>query len=104
MYPALFEGISNSFDFLSGVESKIHVEVRKLYPDAELPKLDVRMSRDGALEMTYRSSRPFADLAEGLIRGCAEHYGEELTIVRRPLENGGTGCVFVVRNAVGAAV
>ena len=28
----------------------------------------------------YRSSRPLADLAEGLIAGCVDHYGERVRI------------------------
>ena len=36
-YPQFLEGRDTSFAFLESVESVIHVEVRKLYPDAELP-------------------------------------------------------------------
>jgi hypothetical protein len=40
--------------------------------------------------LLYQSSRHFADLAEGLIRGCAKHYGETLEIGREdlPFEGG----------------
>ena len=38
-YPAFFEDIKDSFDFLSGIEDRIHSEVRKLYPHAELPAI-----------------------------------------------------------------
>jgi len=54
----------------------IHVEVRKLYPDAELPTFTCDTSTPGRLTMLYRSSRPFADLAEGLIAGCIAHFCE----------------------------
>jgi hypothetical protein len=44
----------------------------------------------------YRSSRPLADLAEGLIAGCMDHYGERVRIERMPLaaDGGGTAVRF----------
>jgi hypothetical protein len=37
-YPALFENVSEPFAFLKNIDNYIHVEVRELYPDAELPR------------------------------------------------------------------
>lgn len=34
------------------------------------------------MTMVYRSRRPFADLAEGLIEGCASHFAERIAIER----------------------
>lgn len=81
MYPQYFEGVESSFGFLVRLESFIHPEVKKLYPDAEVPRFD-HVLHDDILELTYSSSRPFADLAEGLIIGCAEHYDETIEIKR----------------------
>ncbi len=87
-YPQFLEGVESNLDFLERVEDVIHVEVRKLYPDAELPTFAFsRVNRD-CLELDYRSPRPFADLAEGLILGCAEHFAEEIELQREPLTNG----------------
>ena len=80
-YPQFFDGIDSAIDFLPMVETYIHVEVRKLYPDAELPTFDCTVD-DGVLEMTYRSRRPFADLADGLIRACIEHFGDSMNVTR----------------------
>lgn len=82
-FPEFFEGVSGAFEFLEQVEDRIHVEVRKLYPDAELPRLKFARLESGAMEMLYESSRPFADLAEGLILGCGEHFNEALRVTRR---------------------
>lgn len=67
---------SSCIDMLSGIESVIHRDVRKLYSNTELPQFDVE-DRDGdrSVKLIYRSSRPFADLAEGLILGAFDHYG-----------------------------
>jgi hypothetical protein len=88
LYPAFFDGVDGTLAFLETIETHVHAEVRKLYPDAELPTFDTR--RDGdRLELLYQSRRPFADLAEGLIIGCSEHFGESIDIQRRDL--GGEG-------------
>jgi hypothetical protein len=104
MFPKYFEGISSSFDFLQMVDRYIHVEVRKLYPDAELPSFDCDASRPGCLQMTYRSSRPFAALAEGLIRGCVAHYGESVDIATEDMSDGaGTAVRFLLTKRGAAA-
>jgi hypothetical protein len=47
--------------------------------------------------MSYRSSRPLADLAEGLIQGCIEHFDDPVRVVREDLPGApGTAARFVV--------
>lgn len=82
LYPAFFGGVDGTLQFLQTIEAHVHVEVRKLYPDAELPAFDTERTGSKSLQMTYRSRRPFADLAEGLIHGCAAHFNEKLTVSR----------------------
>jgi hypothetical protein len=81
-YPRFFAGVSTAFQFLMHVENHIHVEVRKLYPEAELPRFECHSPAPDRLEMTYRSPRPFTDFAEGLIAGCIKHFGEHIDIAR----------------------
>ena len=95
LFPKYFEQVNSSFDFLSRIEDYIHVEVRKLYPEAELPSFDYDASRPGSLSLTYRSTRPFAPLAEGLIRGCLAHFNEPADIQIEDLSSGaGTAARF----------
>ncbi len=101
MLPPFVEVSRTSFDFLQKVDSYIHVEVHKLYPDAQLPRFEYVTPKPGVLEMTYRSSRPFADLAEGMIQGCIRHYGESIDIVRVDLpESSGTAVRFILTERV----
>lgn len=86
--PAFFAAAPDAFALLKSVEGHIHVEVRKLYPDAELPSLVCSDDGPGRLILTYRSPRRLADLAEGLIHACAKHYGEPLAIERDDLSGG----------------
>ncbi len=96
-YPGFFSGINSSLDFLSNVEDYIHVEVLKLYPDAELPSFEYDRSNPGTLVMTYRSSRPFAALALGLVKGCIEYFAEEIELTTEDLSLGeGTAMKFTL--------
>ncbi len=98
MYPEAFKGITNTYDLLRQVESAIHVEVRKLTPDAELPSFQFPPRSDGCLELIYQSSRPFADLAEGMIQACIVHYGEAYELEREELPGPlGTHVRFLLR-------
>ena len=87
LYPSFFSGITSALDFLEGIETIIHTEVRKLYPDAQLPKFDCTRSPDG-LTMLYSSPRHFGDLAEGLIKGAVAHFGGGIDVIRRDDPNG----------------
>jgi hypothetical protein len=87
-YPRFFTGIGSTFAFLRHIESYIHVEVRKLYPDADLPSFTYDAPTPERLTMVYESTRPFADLAEGLILGCIAHFGEHIAVQREDLSAG----------------
>lgn len=88
-YPGFFAGVSDAFEFLAGIEDIIHAEVRKLYPDAELPRFDVECCEHGRqLTLIYDSRRHFEDLAEGLMRGCIAHFGGDIDIHREALGDG----------------
>jgi Haem-NO-binding len=83
LYPMFFLDQSNAIDFLSGIEDVIHTEVKKLYPDAQLPRFEVLYKSNERLELLYISAHQFEDLAEGLISGCIKHFGKDLTCTRR---------------------
>ncbi len=87
-YPAFFAGIDDAFLFLSGIEQIIHAEVRKLYPDAELPRFDIEHHDAQRLVLIYDSRRHFEDLAEGLMQGCVAHFGGNIAITREVLGDG----------------
>jgi len=78
--PDIFSQFKNCFEVLASVDSIIHVEAKKLYPDAELPKFAVIKQDDRELQLTYTSCRPFAYLAKGLAQGCAQHYDEQVSV------------------------
>jgi hypothetical protein len=81
-YPQFFVGRGGSLDMLEAIEGDIHVEVRKLYPDADLPSFQTTRPGDGALDMTYVSPRPLADFCQGLVEASVTHFGETAGIER----------------------
>lgn len=100
-HPIFLEGMANAEQMLRSVHDIIHVEVKKLYPEAELPSFAYDTHPDGRLIMHYQSSRGFADLAEGLIMGCAKHFNESAEIEREDLSGGqNTDVRFTIRFGV----
>lgn len=87
-FPEFFSEASCTFDVLKKVDDHIHVEVRKLYPDAELPKFSYEELPGNQLKLIYESSRNLPDLAHGLIDGCAKHFKEELHVSRTNCSEG----------------
>jgi hypothetical protein len=100
LYPVFFAGTSSALDLLERIEDVIHVEVRKLYPDAELPKFDIQRVDADTLIMTYRSERHLGDLAEGLIEQCIQHFGEPLAVIRENLDRPDQPVRFIVKKTV----
>lgn len=84
-YPDFFARVNGAFDFLHRIENVIHVEVRKLYPDAELPSFAYEEPAAGELVLFYSSPRGFGDLAEGLLHGCIAHFQEPIQLIRTDL-------------------
>ena len=84
-YGHLFDGITDTYSFLHAINNHIHVEVRKLYPEAELPTIDCVQVGESHLELYYQSARPFADFAEGLLEGAIIHFGENITMKREDI-------------------
>jgi hypothetical protein len=87
-YPQFIDQDASVLDFLEGVESYIHVEVRKLYPDAELPSFETERSAPGELSMIYRSSRHLDDVCHGLIEGAMTHFEAKGSVQREDLADG----------------
>lgn len=68
-------------DFLLMLDSVVHGEVRRLYPDATVPKISVPES-DGETSMIlqYQSPRKLCALCEGLLIGAAKEFQQAISI------------------------
>ena len=75
-YPQFIKDKSDAFAMLESIEAEIHVEVRKLYPEAELPTFATERTAQNHLKMVYESPRPLSAFCHGMIEACLEHFGE----------------------------
>lgn len=99
LFPVFPAGADSALDLLADLESKVHRELRALAAGLDPPKLLCAGRGSDWVELRYRSAHRLADLVEGLVMGCADHFGEELELRRvgRPDDE-----VFVVRRLEGA--
>jgi hypothetical protein len=95
-YPQILQTYNNAMDLLSSVESHIHVEVRKIYPDAELPRFLILDQTDSSLTLVYYSSRSMYAFGLGLMEKAFEHYGKKATITYEKLKEDGSEVKFVI--------
>ncbi len=89
------------FDILSAVDDFHRAEIKKLYPDAELPSFKVEERTDDVLLLGYHSDKPLSDLARGVIRGVARHLGEQVEIASRSAVTNGKSYVLLTISRVG---
>lgn len=95
LYPMFFDEGMGFFDFLLSVDSVIHLEVKKLYPDAQLPSFSFEHVKGGKqLKVRYESNRQLCDLAIGLMEESADVFNVVCTITHGPhcLKNGDDHC------------
>ena len=71
-HPAFFSAQPSAFDLLASVDQVIHKEVRKLYPQAQLPSFSVLARSADSMDLAYQSPRSMDDLAFGLIEGTGD--------------------------------
>ncbi|MFT4754122.1 MAG: hypothetical protein ACI85Q_001678 [Salibacteraceae bacterium] len=64
--------------FFKTIDSYIHPEVLKLYPEAVTPSFKAKMKSDNKMVLKYDYTRRMADFAVGLIQGAAMFYKEKI--------------------------
>lgn len=106
-FPALIghvEYIVNScddlFDFVESIHDLIHVEVRKLSPESMTPSIVVNRLSETSLEVDYESDRNMPALAQGLLMGAADYFGQDIEIVRGETIGNSTKFVLTLANVV----
>jgi hypothetical protein len=95
-YPSFLAQYSDPIEMLSSIENHIHVEVRKIYPDAELPTFIIVEKTADTLVMIYKSSRAMHAFGRGLINKTFEHFNTKATILVEKLKENGTEVKFSI--------
>lgn len=95
-YGHFLKNIHSSFELLENLEKYIHVEVKKLYPDAELPTFEANRIDEHTLEMIYHSERKLGDFGVGLMEASFEHFGEKATVQGTNLKEDGSIIRYII--------
>jgi len=75
---------SDTFQFIRHVEDYIHIEVKKLYSDAQPPKFSFISETETEMVMDYHSARCMSQVCLGLLQGCAAYFGETIQVDMQP--------------------
>ena len=95
-YPELINTYKDPIEMLSSIENHIHIEVRKIYPDAELPTFEILEKKKDSLIMIYKSSRAMYYFGLGLMNKTFEHFNSSANIVMEKLKEDGTEVKFII--------
>jgi hypothetical protein len=96
-YPGLLATYNDPIEMLSSIEDHIHVEVRKIYPDAELPTFKAIEKTENTLILNYKSSRAMHHFGLGLMNKTFEHFNSSATITLEKIREDGTEVRFVIK-------
>ena len=94
-YGVFFEDTDSAIEMLMKIENHIHVEVLKLYPDAELPRFDHTIE-SRQLILRYRSPRPFALVARSLVGACLKFFGGREKLLSSEISKDMKSATFVI--------
>jgi hypothetical protein len=90
-FPAFFAHHTDAFDFLAGLETRVHTEVRKLYAAARTPHFELHPPSESGRVLEYRSERGLWRFALGLLEATLERFGERSDAVVVEDLSGGAG-------------
>ncbi len=96
-YPGLLATYKDPIEMISSIENHIHVEVRKIYPDAELPTFEVVEKTEDSLIMIYTSSRAMHHFGLGLMNKTFEHFNSSAKIELEKIKEDGTEVRFIIQ-------
>lgn len=95
-YPGLIKKYNDPIEMLASIENHIHVEVLKIYPDAELPTFEVISKTKNSLSMIYKSSRSMYYFGLGLMNKTFEHFNSSAEILMEKLKEDGSEVKFII--------
>ena len=83
-HPHAIVGKTSVIHLLSQLDSHIHVEVKKLYPEADLPVFKTLEESPTHIKLLYTSANRLEPLAEGLVMGGSDFFKETVTVEITP--------------------
>lgn len=95
-HPNLVEHYKDPMILLASIENHIHVEVQKIYPDAQLPTFEMLSKEEDKMEMIYKSDKGLYMLGKGLMEETFKLFGQQAEITFEKLKEDGTEVKFTL--------
>ena len=97
-FPVFVQGHVHPKTFLKTIDNVIHVEVRKLFRDAEPPRITYTDPADDRLVLRYESKRRLCSLMTGLLEGAGEFFAVPIEYTQTQcMLQGAPACEFDLR-------
>ena len=95
-HPNLVQHYKSPMDLLASIENHIHLEVQKIYPDAQLPTFELILHEENKMIMIYKSDKALYILGKGLMEETFKLFGEHAIIEFEKLKEDGTEVKFTI--------
>lgn len=95
-HPQIFKLYNTAEALLHSIENHIHVEVRKMYPGAELPTFEMLDAPEGIVKMIYHSDRCLYMFAKALMEKTYEHFNKDVHVQMDLLHKNGSKVLFTI--------
>lgn len=94
-YPVFLQDIDSPLELLKNVNDIIHVEVRKLFKEANPPIITIKDINQNKATLHYSSERKLCRLLEGLLDGVAAYFGKKITYSHKQcMKEGFNECIL----------
>ena len=96
-YPDMLNAYKDPIEMLASIENHIHVEVKKIYEDDELPTFEILEKTSDSLVLLYKSSRAMHHFGLGLMNKTFAHFNSSASILLEKIKEDGTEVKFFIQ-------
>ena len=93
----MLNAYKDPIEMLASIENHIHVEVKKIYEDAELPTFEILEKTSDSLVLLYKSSRAMHHFGLGLMNKTFAHFNSSASILLEKIKEDGTEVKFFIQ-------
>ena len=95
-HPNLVQHYKDPMNLLASIENHIHIEVQKIYPDAQLPTFDLEERTENSMTMVYKSDKALYMLGKGLMMETFKLFDVDAEVNFEKLNDAGTEVRFFI--------
>jgi len=95
-HPDMIAHYNDPMDLIASIENHIHVEVQKIYPEAQLPSFELVDRTQHHMELIYRSDKALYMLGKGLMQETFKYFNVAAEVSYEKLNDAGTEVRFTI--------